>query len=158
MLRINEQTSRPYKCYIPMCYGCRRHCPKCNKTQTNECYRLWPNIPPPRANLPAGCTPFQKCEDVCCSSKKSKADTSNADRSCFRCDHVPPPQLRFNYSTQDGEHDPKSNLARYETTTNMFHGRKPLLNLIGYHDPSNMRTPRFLEICPASLRFRDQRP
>lgn len=42
-------------------------------------------------------------------------------------------------------------------TTNQSHGRKPLLDLMGYHDPSNMRTPRFLEMCPTSLRFRDQR-
>ncbi|GFS77711.1 uncharacterized protein NPIL_663501 [Nephila pilipes] len=133
-------------------YGCRRHCPQCNKTQTKESHRLWPNIPPPKPSLPPAYTMSRECEDVCCFSSRAEPD------GCVKCDHIPPPLLRFNYSTRDGAFDPKSKLATYETTTNLFHGRKPLLELKGYIDPCNMQTPRFLEISPASLRFADQRP
>ncbi|GFR13629.1 uncharacterized protein TNCT_566501 [Trichonephila clavata] len=132
-------------------YGCRRHCPQCNKTQGNGYNRLWRDIPPMKAILPPMFSPIEECEDSCCFLRTGTG-------TCMRCDHIPPPLLRFNYSTRDGEFDPKSKLATFQTETNSYHGRKPLLELKESIDPCNMRTPRFLEISPVSLRFGDQRP
>ncbi|XP_071036993.1 uncharacterized protein [Parasteatoda tepidariorum] len=92
----------------------------------------------------------ESCEDICCSNvlkdhRESKTDNSG---KCEKCDHIPPPLLRFNYSTRDGEHDESSNLARYETTYNADYGRKSLMKMIHESNYAREDSPRFLEIYP----------
>ncbi|GIY78204.1 uncharacterized protein CEXT_8261 [Caerostris extrusa] len=129
--------------------------PSATNQKRTEGHSMWTDIPPPRIVLPPEYTPVGKCEDVCCSTCKTACIKPE---ECSNCDHVPPPLLRFNYSTRDGEFDPKNSIATYQTTTNSFHGREPQMAIKESEDPEKMRTPRFLEMSPISLRMLDQRP
>ncbi|XP_035209441.1 uncharacterized protein LOC118183934 [Stegodyphus dumicola] len=124
---------------------CHRHCKECNLneycTLSCRCHERWPGVPLPKLILPV--VSQTECEDVCCKRE---------NKGCIKCDHIPPPFLRFNYSTEDGDYDKKSNLATYQTTTNEFHGRNTLLYCQGLDKRCNMETPRFLEAFPMHCR------